>query len=52
VHYEAVAMAGRHCLSAKLSPAMEATVRHAFFFLDEPVDVYTYVDQFYTNLVG
>jgi hypothetical protein len=52
VHYEAVAMAGRHCLSAKLSPAMEATVRHAFFFLDEPVDVYTYVDHFYTNLVG
>jgi hypothetical protein len=52
VPYEAVAMAGRHCLPAKLSPAMEATVRHAFFFRNEPVDVYMYVDQFRTNLIG
>jgi hypothetical protein len=28
VHYEVVAMAGRHCLPAKLSPAMEATTRN------------------------
>jgi hypothetical protein len=31
MHYEAVAMAGRHHLPATIPPAMAAIVRHAFF---------------------